>query len=204
MFCEVVKRLLHEPLFHFLLIGAALFGLYHYLQPGDAAAPAKQIQLSPADLSQLSALFQAQWKRDPTPKELDSMVEEKVRSEVLYREALAMGLDKEDEIIKRRLAQKMQFLSEEIATAREPSDMELKIWFTNNLQRFTATAGAAPRFEDIAGEVKTAWLADQKAAAWNKSYQDMRAKYTVLLPDLVPTNSDSGTKPQPDPSAKKR
>ncbi len=63
-------------------------------------------------------LFQSQWRREPTPEEFNRLVENRVQSEVLYREALAMGLDKNDEIVKRRMAQKMQFLAEDVAAAR--------------------------------------------------------------------------------------
>src|SRR5512135_470946 len=132
-----LKRLLREPLIHFLLIGAALFALYHYLQPARSATPSsKQIQLSLDELAQLALLFQSQWKRDPTPEEFSRMVEQKVQSEVLYREALAKGLDKNDEIVKRRLALKMQFLAEDVAAAREPTTDELKIWFEKNRAKF--------------------------------------------------------------------
>ena len=136
-----MKRLLREPLIHFLLIGAALFTLYHYVQPVRRAAPSsKQILLSPDELAQLVALFQSQWRRDPTPDEFGRMVEQKVQSEVLYREALAMGLDKNDEIVKRRMALKMQFLAEDVAAAREPTTDELKTWFEKNRAKFAQPA----------------------------------------------------------------
>ena len=132
-----MKRLLREPLIHFLLIGAALFAVFHYLRPAPAAAPlSKQIQLSPDELSQLVVLFQSQWRRDPTPEEFSRIVEQKVQSEVLYREAMALGLDKNDEIVKRRMAQKMQFLAEDVAAAREPVTEELKTWFATNSAKF--------------------------------------------------------------------
>lgn len=280
-----MKRLLREPLIHFLLVGAALFAAYHYLQPAQGAAPSsKQIQLSVDQLAQLAVLFQSQWRRDPTPEEFGRMVEQKVQSEVLYREALAMGLDKDDEIVKRRMAQKMQFLAEDVAAAREPSTDELRIWFAKNADKFalpkrvsfrhlyfspdrrgnnaredaakalaqlagqpedtklaesladpfmfqdyyrdrapdylgkefgpqfaqtveklptgswqgpiesgfgwhlvfvdTVIPGRVPDFEEIEADVKTAWLGEQKALAWDKAYREMRAKYTVLLPAL--------------------
>ena len=193
-----------------------------------------------------------------------------------------MGLDKDDEIVKRRMAQKMQFLAEDVAAAHEPTTAELSSWYEKNRDKFqqpprvsfrhlyfsldrrgpaparmpkarsrsspgsprtrslrrrspirscsrsiTATAprnfsarssgrafalaipklppgswqgpvesgfgwhlvfvdtlvpGRVPPFEEIEGDVKTAWLAEQKAAAWEKAYKDMRAKYTVLVP----------------------
>ena len=111
-----MKRLLREPLLHFLFIGAVLFGIYYHLQPAhESAASSKQIQLSLDDIAQLALLFQSQWKREPTAPELERLMETKVQTEILYREALAMGLDKDDEIVKRRMAQKMQFLAEDAA-----------------------------------------------------------------------------------------
>src|SRR5207244_8567169 len=96
---NLMKRLLRKPLLHFLLIGVALFAVYHFVQAPTKAAPSsKQIQLSLDELSQMVLLFQSQWKREPTVKELDHLVENKVQVEILYREGLAMGLDKDDEI----------------------------------------------------------------------------------------------------------
>jgi peptidyl-prolyl cis-trans isomerase C len=209
-------------------------------------------------------------------------VEDRVREEVLYREALAMGLDKDDTIVKRRMAQKMQFLAEDVAAAHEPSTAELKAWFEKNSNKFalpsrysfrhlyfspdkrgkkaqedatktlgkiagqpedsklavsladrfmfqdyygdrapealakefgpqfvvaleklkpgswqgpiesgygwhlvfvdTVIPGRIPAFEEMEPDVKTAWLGEQKATAWQKAYAEMRAKYTVLLP----------------------
>jgi len=132
-----MKRFLHEPLLHFLLIGAALFVAYHYLQPAQSSSPSsKEIQLSVDELSQLAVLFQSQWRREPTADEFRLLVEQKVQSEVLYREGLALGLDKNDEIVKRRMAQKMQFLSENVAAAREPTTDELKAWYAKNSVKF--------------------------------------------------------------------
>jgi parvulin-like peptidyl-prolyl isomerase len=132
-----MKRLLREPLIHFLLIGAVLFGLYGLAQSGrPATAPSKEIRLSLDEIRQLTLLYQSQWRRLPTPQELGRMVENKVQQEILYREALAMGLDKDDEIVKRRMAQKMQFLAEDVAAAREPTTAELKAWFEKNSAKF--------------------------------------------------------------------
>ena len=132
-----MRRFLREPLVHFLLIGAVLFGLDSVTPSGRAGtAPSKEIRLSLDEIAQLTLLYQSQWRRPPTPQELESMVENKVQQEILYREALAMGLDKQDEIVKRRMAQKMQFLSEDLAAAREPTTAELKTWFEKNTAKF--------------------------------------------------------------------
>ncbi|MGE5375263.1 MAG: peptidyl-prolyl cis-trans isomerase, partial [Bacteroidota bacterium] len=136
-FLAAMKRLLREPLVHFLLIGLALFAVYGYMQRGlGGVDPSKQIALTLDDLRQMDMYFVSQWHRQPTPEEFQAMVEDKVREEVLYREALAMGLDKDDTIVKRRMAQKMQFLAEDVAAAHEPSTDELKAWFDKNKEKF--------------------------------------------------------------------
>ena len=132
-----IKRWLREPLLHFLLIGAALFGLYSYLNRGRVGVePNKQIAVSLDDLRLMETYFESQWHRPPTPQEFQAMVEDKVKEEVLYREGLAMGLDRDDTIVKRRMAQKMQFLAEDVAAAHEPSTEELKVWFDKNQDKF--------------------------------------------------------------------
>ena len=132
-----MKRLLREPLVHFLLLGAILFGVYAYVGRGHGGVEqSKQIRLTIDDLSQMVLVFRSQWKRDPTPEELRSLVEDKVHEEVLYREALALGIDKDDTIVKRRMAQKMQFLAEDVAAAREPALEELGTWYEANRDQF--------------------------------------------------------------------
>jgi len=132
-----LKRWLREPLLHFLLLGVVLFAAYAYMQGGRGGVESsKQIALSLDDLRTMDLYFESQWHRPPTPAEFQAMVEDKVREEVLYREGLAMGLDKDDEIVKRRMAQKMQFLAEDVAAAHEPSTAELKAWFEKNSNKF--------------------------------------------------------------------
>jgi peptidyl-prolyl cis-trans isomerase C len=133
------KLWLREPLVHFLLIGLVLFAAYGYMNRGrDRAESSKQIVLTLDDLRQIDMYFVSQWHRQPTPREFQAMVEDKIREEVLYREALAMGLDKDDTIVKRRMAQKMQFLAEDVAPAQEPTTAELKAWYEKNTDKFAS------------------------------------------------------------------
>ncbi len=140
-----MRRFLREPLVHFLLIGAVLFGLYGLAPAGASAAtaPSKEIRLSararsPSSPSCSSRSGAASRRR----RSSSSMVENKVQQEILYREALAMGLDKDDEIVKRRMAQKMQFLAEDVAAAHEPTTAELKSWFEKNSAKFAQPPAA--------------------------------------------------------------
>ena len=136
------RRWLREPLLQFLLIGIALFAGYRVLHPPlDAAARpqvtrANVIELTPDDLFQMSVGWLAQGRPAPTSDEMRSLVELRVREEILYREGLALGLDKGDTIVKRRLAQKMEFLAEDVAAVPDPASGELKAWFEHNAERF--------------------------------------------------------------------
>jgi len=280
-----VRSVARDPFVHFLVLGGVLFGAYTVFgDQSPATPPPTEIRYTVDDVAQLLMGFEAQWRRPPTQEEFNALVEDRVRQDILYREALALGLDKNDTIVMRRMAQKMQFMAEDLAAAREPTTDELKTWFAKNTDLFqmaprlsfrhlyfspdsrgqnaradaeaalaalkgqpqtlpdgsapgdrfmfqdyygerTAQSiarefgpqfaqeiaklpagswqgpvksglgwhlvyvdkvipGRVPAFEEIANEVKTAWLGRQKAAAWKKAYDEMRAKYTILLPVL--------------------
>ena len=141
MYDDSMKRLLREPLVHFLLLGAALFATWHFMRPpGTDGLASREIRLSLGDITQQVLMFKARWNREPTPAELAQLMEIVVQEEILYREALALGLDKDDEIVKRRLAQKMQFLAEDVAAAREPETAELSEWYEKNKAQFAMPA----------------------------------------------------------------
>lgn len=286
-----MKHLLREPLVHFFLLGVILFGTYSYAERAQGGiAQSTQIRLTIDDISQLVLVFRSQWRRDPTPQELRVLVEDRVREVVLYREALALGLDKDDTIVRRRMAQKLQFLVEDVA--RDPTREELATWYGANRGQFalasrisfrhlyfspdrrgararddaaaaltklagqpedsnlaanladafmfqeyyrdrasdflgkefgpnfalsvaklsprswqgpvesgfgwhlvfidTLIPGRVPAFEEVEDDVRQAWLAAQKAQAWEQAYKDMRAKYTVHLPAPPADASASG------------
>jgi len=132
-----VRRWLGEPLVQFLLIGTVLFLGSRALHPSlQAGAPSTRIELTEDDLRQMSVAWLAQGRPVPTPEQMRSLVDMRIREEILYREALALGLDKGDTIVKRRLAQKMEFLAEDVAALRDPTTDELRAWFEKNVARF--------------------------------------------------------------------
>jgi hypothetical protein len=140
---SLLHRWSREPLVHFLLIGLALFAGYSVLHPKpEAASGSNRIVLTPDDLVQMSVAWLAQGRPPPTPEQMQNLIELKVREEVLFREATALGLDKDDTIVKRRLAQKMEFLIEGAAVESDPSTETLRAWFKDNQQRFALL----PRF----------------------------------------------------------
>ncbi len=132
-----LKRWLHEPLVHFLLIGLALFVAYSVIAPKAPPASSNRIELTSDDLNQLQMSWAAQWQRPPTPGEMSGLIGDRVRQEILFREGLALGLDQGDEIIKRRVAQKMEFLAEDVSAVNAPTPADLRSWFNRNSARFT-------------------------------------------------------------------
>ena len=138
---RVLSSLLREPLVHFLAIGGVLLGAYSLLDRApEVEETSNEIALTVDSMAQLLMIFESQWKRQPTQGEFNAMIEDRIREEILYREALALGLDRDDTIVKRRMAQKMQFLAEGVAAQREPTTDELQTWFAGHTDLFKMPA----------------------------------------------------------------
>jgi hypothetical protein len=131
----LVKKLLREPLAHFLLLGAALFAVYGTLDKSTGRAPEKII-VSQARIDHLATGFALTWLRAPTEEELDGLVRNYIREEVSYREAMAMGLDRDDSIIRRRLQQKLELVSQNMADLMQPTDEELRAFLQDHPDKF--------------------------------------------------------------------
>ena len=119
-----MKKLIREPFIHFLLLGAAIFLAYHFLSARADNQPGK-IVITQGDITSMMIGFSRTWQRPPTREELDGLIRDRVREEVYYREAIAMGLDRDDPVIRRRLQQKLQFVTDDVAAPAEPTDAEL-------------------------------------------------------------------------------
>ena len=128
-------RLWREPLVRFLLLGALLF----LAMSGVRAMQRPVVRIDAAELDQLAAYWEAQYQRPPSKPELAGIIQDRIDEELLAREALRLGLDKDDMIIRRRLAQKMGFASED-AAAREPSAAELRAYYASTADRYAAPA----------------------------------------------------------------
>lgn len=129
------RELLREPLVHFLLIGGVLFLIGSAVDDGSAPG-SDRIVVTAGRVEQLAATFARTWQRPPTRAELDGLIADHVREEVFFREALAMGLDRDDEIIRRRLRQKMEFLTEDVSDAVEPTAEELRAYLIEHADRY--------------------------------------------------------------------
>lgn len=127
------RRLLREPLLHFLLIGLALFLVY-----GRVAPPSdpKRIVVSQGQVDAIARQFEATWRRPPAPEELRGLVDGWVRDEIMYREGEALGLDRDDPVIKRRVRQKLEVLAEETSPRGEPTDADLQAYLQTHADAF--------------------------------------------------------------------
>jgi hypothetical protein len=122
-----MKKLLREPLLHFLLLGAAIFAAYSLVSKRGAVEPGT-IVITQGQIEHLATGFAKTWQRPPTEQELAGLIRDRVREEVFCREAVALGLDQDDTVIRRRLRQKMAFVSDDIAAQTEPTDADLNAY----------------------------------------------------------------------------
>jgi hypothetical protein len=139
---SILHRLIHEPLFHFLLLGALIF-----VVAGGArrigSGSGDKIVVTQSQIESLVVGFSRTWMRPPTQAEMQGLVDDYIREEVLYREAKAMGLDQDDFIVRRRMRQKLEFLSEDLAAKTvQPTEQELESY----LQQHADTYRQEPSF----------------------------------------------------------
>lgn len=123
---------LKDPLSHFLLLGVGLFVLFDWVG-GDEVLPLDQraeIVITAGRIDSIGASFQKVWQRAPTQQELAGLIEDYIREEIMYREALAMCLDQNDTIVRRRMRQKIEFLSDDVANLKPASEAALQAFLS--------------------------------------------------------------------------
>ena len=170
-----------DPLVLFLLLGAGVFALDHWR--GDGAEENRRIVVTGDEVERLRARWTAQWGRPPTGPELQASIEGAVDEEILYREARRLGLDRDDAIVRRRLAQKLTFALEEAADRTEPSADEVESYFARHAERYRRPARTT--FDHVF------LSADRRA--------DPAADAVVLLAELGGGGGDAGWQRLGDP-----
>jgi hypothetical protein len=134
---QMRRWVLREPLMHFIALGALIF-FTHGMLGTQPVGENKRIEVSMADVERLRSIAMQQWGKEPDAQTMRDLVQSFVREEVLYREALASGLDRDDVIVRRRLAQKMEFLAHE--DVRTPTESDLRAYFASHPQQFAEGA----------------------------------------------------------------
>lgn len=132
---DAIKRLVNEPLIQFLLIGAVIYGAYAIYGPVDDG-DARIVEVSSEQINGFINDWQRRWKRPPTREELEGIIDNYVRETMLYQQAVAMGLNEGDPITRRRMAQKLEFLTRDLALLNEPTEDELEAFFLERQARY--------------------------------------------------------------------
>jgi parvulin-like peptidyl-prolyl cis-trans isomerase-like protein len=130
-----MKKLLREPLVHFLLLGLLVFAGFKVTSRNEGGAPSK-IVVTQAQVESLVTGFSRTWQRPPTTLELEGLIREYIHEEVCTREALALGLDKDDSVIRRRLRQKLEFISDSVASQADPTEEQLQQYLQAHANSF--------------------------------------------------------------------
>ena len=183
---SIFTKLLKEPLLHFLLIGLGLFFIFAQLDSDEEASDTQQIIINKSNIAVLSGTFMEENSVPPTDKEIQALLENIIREEVLSREAIAMGLNKDDRIIRHRLAQKMQYLFEDVAMMDEPSDEVLKAYFQENKASFRKDADTQNlEYSKLKQQVKRKWLEKEQQKENETFYEDLKSRYDIILDDEV-------------------
>jgi len=133
-------KLLREPLLHFMFIGAAIYLLYGVFAEPMPEADDKTIVVSAGEIEWMQTAWQKRWNRPPTVAEFDGLIQQYIKETVLYREALTMGLNQHDQVIRRRLAQKLEFLAKDLVALTPPAEEELSAYFDLHRERYQEPA----------------------------------------------------------------
>lgn len=133
-----MKGLLREPLVHFLVLGLALFAGYRWLTGDDGGG--RTIVVDDARVAFIRAQFKTTWNRDPTDAELRGLIDGAVRDEMFYREGEALGLDRDDPVVMRRVRQKYEVLAEEMMVQEAPTDADLGQWLASHAAEYARPA----------------------------------------------------------------
>jgi hypothetical protein len=189
-----IGRTLREPLVHFIVLGAAVFGAFQLV--GERGEPPEgKIAITPGKVEHLVTGFTRTWRRPPTARELDGLVEDHIREEVFYREALALGLDKDDTIVRRRMRQKLEFLAGDATAIVAPTDVELQAWLERHPDKFRIEPSFAfsqvyfsrARGGESAAVVASKALAELERAKAQAAPQDLGE--ATMLPREMPLSA---------------
>ena len=171
---RVLKNILSNPLFHFLILALLIYVIYGFFGVKQNINSERTIVVTQSTINWLEESWAKLWNRPPTEKEREGLINQYVRETILYREALNMELDKDDVIIRRRLAQKFEFLTQDLIQVPEPSNEKLTVYFNENIDKYKKpdlTTFTHIFFDPDKREEKTLKDAEQSKIKLNKLEQ---------------------------------
>jgi PPIC-type PPIASE domain len=190
-----VLKALREPLVHFLAIGAALFVINGLVNGPDDGPTGEAIIISEGRINQLAESFVLLSGRAPTAGEIASLVDDFVSEEVGYREAVAMGLDADDTIVRRRMRQKLEFLIEDAAASDPPTPAEMQAWLDADPQRYRLPERRALRHVLFSADKRGGVIERDAEAALDqirKGADPAKAGDQTMLPTAIPLTTEAG------------
>lgn len=131
--------IIKEPLLHFILLGALIFGVFNVI-PGEQNGQYGEIVVTSAMIENLNNIFSRTWQRQPSETELNGLIQDYIREEIAVREAVALGLDRDDSVMRRLLRQKLEFVTEEAALQVEPTEVQLQQYLQSHPETFSSEA----------------------------------------------------------------
>jgi hypothetical protein len=181
-----IKAIVKEPLLYFFLLGAVVFGIHALLnkeaEEGDNNR--YQVEVTSSDIDWLRNRWNKLMGREPTAEELQGLIDSMIREEILYREAVAMGLDEKDTVVRRRLAQKMEFLFKDLADMTQPSADELRGYFKSYEERYRAPGRVSFTHVFFSSDKRAEKTqSDARAAVDELQSQDVKAGETASYGD---------------------
>jgi len=182
-----MRALIKEPLIHILIIGGLLFILDTLVQ--EHSSDRNKIVITEGRIEHLSAVFARRWQRTPSPDEVQQLVENYIREEILYREALNLGLDHNDTVIRRRLRMKMELTTRDLTNTLTPADSILQWYLDQNTHRYQRPAQFSFRQLYFPASSNTEDI--KEALSWlNQGMDYAPPKGSTLLPERVNDESD--------------
>jgi len=171
----LLSKLLKEPLFHFLLIGFGLFFLFTQMHKDKTEKP--KIIITEGTIKALAQKYQESNGTEASKEEMQTLLDKDIREEVLYHEAMVMGLDKGDKVIRHRLAEKMSYLFEDVSMLEDPSEEVLKEFFKNNKQNFKHLSS----YQENKEEITQAWILSEQAKENKVFYESLKNRYHIII-----------------------
>ncbi len=175
-----IGKILREPLLHFLFLGALLFGIFALAGKGLGERTGR-IEITPGLLENLKLSYARQEGHPPNEKETQGAIDAYVREEILTREARALGLDRDDPVVRYRLVQRMDFFNADSVAAPSPTDADLENFLRQNPDRFKNAEGRVPALVEARAAVQRAWIEARRKEAMDAAYRKLRERYTVVV-----------------------
>ena len=162
------KAILRDPLTIFLVLGLIIFALAEC----QGYREGLKIDISTADINRLSEQWSMQMRRPPNTNELNALVEQLIKEEIYYQEAISQGLDIEDTIVRRRMVQKLTFLTEDVSVPEDPSIETLQSFYEDNLQRYQEPTSFSFSHRYFSLDKRDDAEADARSATKNAEFRD--------------------------------